>query len=136
MREFLLRVVVNAVAIAVTASLLPGIDVVNNDIGTLLIIGLVFGIINAIIRPILMFLTCPLILLSLGLVILVINGCMLQLTASLVGDRLTVDNLGWAIGGGIVMAIIAMILEKVLGIDDKDKHKRDRKPGRMEFLDN
>jgi putative membrane protein len=124
MGKFLLRVIINAIAIAVTASLLSGIHVVNRDLGTLLIIGLVFGIINALVKPLLSLLTCPFIILSLGLFLLVINGLMLLLTASLSGGRLIVDGFWWAVLGGIVMSIVGMILESILGIrDDKNKGK-------------
>lgn len=116
MREFLLRVIVNAIAIAVTAAILPGINVANMDIFTLLIVGLVFGIVNALVKPIVTVLTCPFVILSLGLFLLVINGCMLMLTASLVGERLVIDGLLWAIIGGIVMGVIGMVLEGLLGV--------------------
>jgi putative membrane protein len=126
MRNFLLRVLINAVAIAIAASILPGIHVVNNDIGTLLLIGFVFGIVNAIVKPILTFLTCPFVLLTLGLFLLVINGLMLLLTANLSGGRLIVDGLGWAIVGGIIMGIVGMVLEGLLNVDDEDSEKRKR----------
>jgi putative membrane protein len=126
MRNFLIRVIINAIGIAITAQLLPGITVANNDIGTLLIIGLVFGIVNALVKPILMILTCPAVILSLGLFILVINGLMLLLTASLIPARLTVDGLGSAILGGIVMGIIGIILEALLGVNDKNGGKKER----------
>jgi len=118
MREFLLRVIVNAIAIAATAAILPGINVANMDIGTLLIVGLVFGIVNALVKPIVTALTCPFVILSLGLFLLVINGCMLMLTASLVGERLMIDGFLWAIIGGIVMGLIGMVLEGMLGINE------------------
>ncbi len=120
MSKFLLRVVVNAIAIAVTASILPGIHVVNQDLGTLLVIGLIFGIINALIKPIVSLLTCPFILLTLGLFVFVINGLMLMITASLSGGRLTVEGWGTAIIGGIIMGIVGLILETVLGIRGKN----------------
>ncbi|GIL11445.1 MAG: hypothetical protein BroJett038_01650 [Chloroflexota bacterium] len=126
MRNFLIRVIINAIGIAITAQLLPGITVADNDIGTLLIIGLVFGIVNALVKPILMILTCPAVILSLGLFILVINGLMLLLTASLIPARLTVDGLGSAILGGIVMGIIGIILEALLGVNDKNGGKKER----------
>lgn len=126
MRNFLLRVLINAVAIAVTASLLPGIQIVNNDIGTLLLIGFVFGIVNAIVKPILTFLTCPFVILTLGLFLLVINGLMLMLTASLSGGRLIVDGFGWAVVGGIIMGIVGIVLEGLLNVDDEDGEKRKR----------
>ncbi len=124
MRNFVIRVVINAVAIAITATLLPGIHVANNDIGTLLVVGFIFGLVNAFIKPLLIFLTCPFVLVTFGLFLLVINGLLLQLTAWLAGDRLTVDGIGWAILGGLIMGIIGMILEGVfLKEDDKYKPK-------------
>lgn len=124
MRNFFIRVIINAIAIAITAMLIPNIHVANNDLGTLLMIGLVFGIVNSLIKPILMFLTCPAVILSLGLFILVINGVMLMITDSLVGERLIIDGgIGTAILGGIVMAITSMILESVLKLDDNKPRK-------------
>ena len=121
MGNFLIRIVINAVAIALTASFLPGIHVLNSDMGTLLILGLIFGLVNALIKPIISFLTCPFILLTLGLFIFVINGVTLMLTANFSSGRLTVDNLGWAILGGIIMGFIGMILETVLGLRGKNR---------------
>lgn len=126
MRNFAIRVIINAVAIAITASLLSGVHVANNDIGTLLIIGLVFGIVNAIVRPILIFLTCPAVIVTLGLFLLVINGLMLLLTASLIPERLQIDGFGTAVLAGIIMGILGMIMESVLKPDDDDKGKRKR----------
>ncbi|HEX2618724.1 MAG TPA: phage holin family protein [Phototrophicaceae bacterium] len=120
MRNFLIRVVINAVAIAITASILPGVHVLNNDIGTLLIIGLVFGLVNGLIKPIISALTCPLVLLTLGLFVFVINGLMLLLTAALSDGRLVVDGLGWAILGGIIMGIVGVAMEWLLGANNSN----------------
>lgn len=121
MREFAIRVLINAVAIAVTAILIPNIQVANNDISTLLIVGLIFGIVNSMLKPILILLTCPAVLLSLGLFILVINGVMLLITDALAGDRLVIQGGIWtAILGGMVMGIVSMFLETVLRLNDDD----------------
>ena len=126
MRNFAIRVMINAVAIAVTAMLIPNIQVANNDIGTLLVIGLIFGIVNSLLRPVLIFLTCPAVILSLGLFILVINGLMLLITDSLVGDRLVIEGGIWtAVLGGIVMALVSMLLEGILQLDDRPANKND-----------
>ena len=85
MQRFLLRLVVNGLAIAIIAALLPGIQIANNDIGTLAVLALIFGVVNAIVRPIVMILSCPFIILSLGLLIPIINGLLLMLTASISG---------------------------------------------------
>lgn len=121
MRNFLLRVLVNAIAIAITVALLPGFHLVNDSVMTLLVVGLIFGLLNAIVKPILKILSCPLIIITLGLFILVVNGAMLMLTAALSGGRLVIDSFWWAIGGGLIMSIVGMILERLLGIDEGKK---------------
>ncbi len=128
MRNFILRLIVNAVAIAIIAALLPGIRISSDGIGTLAIIALIFGVVNAIVRPIVMVLSCPFIILSLGILIPVINGALLMLTAALSGGRLIVDHLGWAILGGLLMGIIVLVLESGLGLreDDRERRRRER----------
>jgi len=125
MREFLIRVLINAVAIAITALLIPNIHIANNDISTLLIIGLIFGLVNSLLKPLLLLLTCPAVLLSLGLFIFVINGFMLMITDSLAGDRLTIDGgIFTAILGGMVMAAVSIVLESVLKLDDSPERAK------------
>ena len=122
MRDFVIRVLINAVAIAVTAILIPNIQVADNDISTLLIVGLIFGVVNSLLKPILILLTCPAVLLSLGLFILVINGVMLLITDALAGERLVIEGGIWtAILGGMVMGIVSMFLETVLRLNDDDE---------------
>lgn len=126
MRDFAIRVLINAVAIAVTAILIPNIQVANNDISTLLIVGLIFGVVNSMLKPILIVLTCPAVLLSLGLFILVINGVMLLITDALAGDRLVIQGGIWtAILGGMVMGIVSMFLETVLRLNGDDVETED-----------
>ena len=120
MREFVIRVLINAVAIAVTALLIPNIHIADNDIGTLIFIGLLFGVVNALLKPILILLTCPAVLLSLGLFILVINGVMLLITDALAGDRLIIDGgIFTAMIGGVVMSLVTLALESALRLNDK-----------------
>lgn len=122
MRDFLIRLIVNALALAITAYVLPGIDI-NNSVGTLLLIALVFGLVNAIIKPIITILSCPLIIITLGLFYLVVNGLMLLITDALVGRNFEIDGVGWAILGGLVMGLVGSILEGVLGLNDRDEDK-------------
>ena len=120
MREFVIRVLINAVAIAVTAMLIPNIHIANNDITTLLVIGLIFGVVNSLLKPLLILLTCPAVILSLGLFIFVINGVMLLITDSIAGERLIIDGgIFTAVLGGMVMGGVSMLLETVLKLDDK-----------------
>ena len=119
--RFLLRLIVNAIALVITAYVLPGIHV-NTDIGPLLLVALIFGIVNALVKPVITVLSCPLILITLGLFYLVVNGLMLLITDELAGGNFDVDGLGWAILGGIVLGLVGMVLESLLGLDD-DKRR-------------
>lgn len=119
MRKFVIRVLINAVAIWVTAMLIPNIHILNNDLVTLLTIGLIFGVVNSLLKPLLLLLTCPAVVLSLGLFVFVINGLMLLITDSLAGDALVIDGgIFTAIMGGMVMAGASIALESVLKLDD------------------
>lgn len=116
MSEFLIRIGVYAVAIWIVSAILPGITLADDGLSTLLVIGLVIGLVNAFIKPLVKFLTCPFVLLTMGLFTLCINGLLLQLSAWLVGDRLSIDNLFTAFLGGILMAIVTGVLEWVLNV--------------------
>jgi len=113
MRDFVIRVFINAIAIFITAQLLPGIHIASDSLSTLLMIGLVIGLINAFVKPLLRVLSCPLVLITFGLFVLVINGVLLLLADYLL-DSLRIDNFLWAMLAGIVMAILSTILEAVL----------------------
>jgi putative membrane protein len=98
---------------------LPGLTVDPNEegplgaFGTYLWIGLLFGIVNAIVGPILRLLSLPFVLLTLGLFLLVINAALLGLTA-LLTDRLSVDGFITAILGGLVLAVAGWIADQLL----------------------
>jgi putative membrane protein len=126
MRNFLLRLIINAAALAVTAAILPGIHIQNDRIGTLLLIALIFGIVNAVLKPIIVIMSCPLIILTLGLFAIAINGIMLLITSAIAGNRFTIDGFWWAVLGGLIVGIISAVLEGALGVNDKDdKDKED-----------
>jgi putative membrane protein len=108
----IISIIVNGLAIGLTAALLPGIHIQPFNIGELLLLGLVFGLINAIIRPVVNLLSLPITILSLGLFQLVINALLLYV-ASLFVHSLKIDNFLWAVIGGIVMGIIGGILEAI-----------------------
>ena len=97
---------------------LPGLTVHPNEqllggFGTYLWIGLLFGVVNAIVGPILRLLSLPFVVLTLGLFLLVVNAALLGLTA-LITDRLEVDGFGTAIIGGLILAIAGWIADQLL----------------------
>ena len=119
--KFLLKVVILAAAFYVLTyfDVIPGLEVLPNpdgplgEFGTYLWIGLIFGVINAVVGPILRLLSLPFVLLTLGLFLLVINAALLALTAGLT-DRLTVDGFGTAILGGLILAVVGWVADQVL----------------------
>lgn len=104
--RFLLRVLINAVAIYVVAHVVPGIEVKSPL--TALGAGLVLGLINAIVRPVLVVLTFPITVLTLGLFLLVLNGLCLWL-ASLVVDGFVVDGFWAAVLGALLISVVSWI---------------------------
>lgn len=126
-RSFVIRLLINAIAITVTAYLLPGITV-SNEFVPLLIVAVIFSLVNSIIKPILVALTCPAVILTLGLFILVINGLVLQITAYFAKDLLQVNGLGWAILGGIIIAIVNVLMEGIFFGDETPDYLGSRRP--------
>lgn len=108
MRNFVVRLLVNALALSVAAYLIPGITL-TGSFGDVLLVAFVFGIVNAILKPLLIILSLPFILLSLGFFALVVNGALLLLTARLT-EHLAVAGLGSAILGSIVVSIVTIVL--------------------------
>ena len=104
---FLLRVLVNAAAIYVAAMIVPGITI--SGIWAVLGAGLVLGLVNAVIRPVLLVLTFPVTLVTLGLFLLVLNGLCLWLTAALV-KGFDVHGFWAAVFGALLVSVVSWIL--------------------------
>jgi putative membrane protein len=105
MMRALLQIVLNGVAVLAAAYLVPGISYTGNLL-SLLLVGLVIGLINLIVKPVVTFFAFPLIVLTLGLFYLAINGLMLWLAAWILPGTLHVSGCGAAILGGLVMALV------------------------------
>jgi len=116
--KFVVWVLANALALGAAVWLLDGItldgDTDRDKILTLLGVALIFGVINAIIRPVVKLLSLPFIILTLGLLVFVINAAMLMLTSKIAGDldlAFHVDEFWWtAIWGAIIISITSALL--------------------------
>ena len=125
-QKLLVRWLINAVALYVATELVPGIHA-DGGWQVLLLMALIFGLVNALVRPILKFLTCPLIMLTLGLFTLVINALMLQLASWLgrqFGLGFYVAGFWPALLGAVVISVVSFVLTLLIGVDDKDKKRR------------
>lgn len=108
--KILIKWLLMTASIMLTAYLLPGIAV--KSLGTALVTALVLGLINAVIRPVLIILTLPFTILTLGLFILILNGLLVLLTSAIVSG-FTVLNIWWAILFSIVFSVISFILNRL-----------------------
>jgi putative membrane protein len=125
--RFLLRVVLNAIALAVATWILSGITLTSsstlNKTIVLLGVALIFGVLNAIVKPIFKLVTLPILLVTLGLFLVVINACIMLLTSWLAG----LFKLGWHVDGfwtALVGAIIVSIVSFLLNAFVPDRDER------------
>lgn len=120
--HFILRLLATATALWVAVLIVPGITYAGGAIG-LLVVALVFGFVNAIVRPILKILTCPLVVLTLGLFIFILNALMLWLTSELslaLGIGFDVDGFWAALIGAIIVGIVSTLLNLFVGVVDEE----------------
>jgi putative membrane protein len=120
--NLLLRIAVNAAALAVAAWLLDGIRITGRDDRALTLLGvaLVFGLVNAIVAPVVKLLSLPFIILTLGLLLWVINAAMLMLTGAIadgLGLGFEVDGFGTALVGALIISIVGAILGSLVDDD-------------------
>lgn len=113
-KSILIRWVVLAIAVGITVSLLPGLHF-TGGIGTLLLVSAVLGLLMAVLKPILMLLTCPLVVLTLGLFTFVINALILYITSWIFPESFRIDTFWWALLASIIISAIAMLLNSLLG---------------------
>jgi putative membrane protein len=115
-RFLLVRIVVNALALAITAAITPKIYFVDKSVLSWLLMAIMLGVLNALLKPILQFLTLQFIFVTYGLVVVLVNTLLLWLLSFLFPARFAVDNLLWALVGGLVLGLLSSFLESLLGL--------------------
>lgn len=129
MNRFIIRLAINAVALYAAIELVPGIQPENTHWTAILGLALIFGVVNALISPLLKLLTCPLIILTLGLFTILINTIIFFLVGevgSFFGIGFNVASFGAALLGGLVTSIVSIFLTLVFK-DEISKKKKYRK---------
>jgi len=124
MKSFAIKVLVNGVALWVAAQLVQGINFAvdktstSSQLVTILWVALIFGVLNALIKPVITILSLPVIILTLGLFTLIVNAAMLELTSWVAPHfhlAFHVDQFFWdAVIGSIIISVVSMILNAVL----------------------
>lgn len=123
---FVVRVLANGVAIWLATLVLSGLEIVGSQspaqtVGIVLLVALVFGLVNAIVKPIVKLISLPLYVLTLGLFTLVVNALMLMLTAWITEQTtwgLRIDNFGTAVLGALIVSVVSMVLSSTASKKD------------------
>ena len=129
--RFLLRVVVSAAALGVATWAVPGIELEAasgwSRVGTLLAVALIFGVINATLKPLIKIVGCAFYILTFGLIALVVNGLLLWLTSWIAGKLslpFHVTGFWAAFWGAIIVGLVSWLLHLLIG----DKRREDSEP--------
>lgn len=123
MTKFVIRWAINAVALYAAVWVVPGIEL-RGDWTGIIWLALISGLLNALVRPVLKFLTCPLIILTLGLFTIIINTALLMLTSWIgqsLGIGLTVDGFWTAVLGSLVISVVSIIMSVIFRDELKGK---------------
>jgi putative membrane protein len=130
MNRFFIRLVINAVALYAAIQLVPGINAQTTHWLAILGLALIFGILNALLRPLITLLTCPLVVLTLGFFTLLINTLMFYL-AGVIGRffdiGFTVNGFWPAFLGGLITSIVSVFLSLIFREELKPAHERRRR---------
>lgn len=116
MKNWIIRVCISSLAVMITAYILEGVD--NVGFVDALLVGLVLSFLNMFLRPVLVVLTIPVTIFSLGLFLIVINACIILVADSIL-DNFNVRNFWWAIIFSLILSFINSILELLLGPKNK-----------------
>lgn len=114
-KVLLIRFVVNALALLITVVLVPKVTFVDWRFGTVTVLAVGLGVLNALIKPILQFLTLNFIFVTYGFIVILINTLVLYLLAFLFRGRFAVDSFFWAIVAATLLGILSSLLENLLG---------------------
>ncbi len=135
MTRLILRWAINAVAIWAAISLMDGrgLDIMASGWAPILVLAVIFGLLNALVRPVIELLTCPLIILTLGLGTLLINTLLFWLTG-LIGAQFevgfTVDGFWPAFWGALIVSLVSMALTMLLRDELKGRRREPRRADR------
>ncbi|MGZ3495924.1 MAG: phage holin family protein [Vulcanimicrobiaceae bacterium] len=116
--HLIIRLIINAIAFFLIAMYVPGFHVAS--FGSALIAAIIFGLVNAIIRPLVLLITLPLTVVTLGLFIIIVNALMFWFTAWL-APGVKVDGFGPALIGAIIMMIVSFIVSYVFKATDQPR---------------
>ncbi|AOM81956.1 phage holin family protein [Salisediminibacterium beveridgei] len=109
---WIIQLVVNAAALMIVAHFFQAIDV--NGFGYAVLAAFILAVVNMIVKPILLVLTLPITIITLGLFLFVVNAITLMLTSAIMGDHFQIDGFGWAIVAAIIISLLTALIQSFL----------------------
>lgn len=120
--KFIIQLIISTLAVLITSYLLPGVEIVDSNFFTALIVAAVLSFLNAVVKPIMIILTIPITFVTLGLFLLVINAFIIMLAAKLV-DGFHVNGFWWALLFSLILSLVTSVLEKIGKKDEEGEQK-------------
>ncbi|MCF8715371.1 phage holin family protein [Joostella atrarenae] len=112
--KFIIRILLTAISVVILAKILPGVGV--ESYGTAIIVAAVLALLNFIVRPVLVILTLPVTIITLGLFLIIINGIIILLADYFISG-FTVENIWWALLFSLLLSILQSIFESLAGAE-------------------
>lgn len=110
--NFIIKLIISTLAVLITSYLLPGVEIVDNNFFTALLVAAVLSFLNAVVKPIMILFTIPITFVTMGLFLLVINALIILLAAKIV-DGFQVHGFWWALLFSLILSIITSIMENI-----------------------
>ncbi len=115
--DFIVKIIISTLAVLISAWLLPGVEIVGNSFFTALIVAAVLAFLNAIVKPIMIILTIPITVVTLGFFLLIINAIIILIASSLV-DGFIVRGFWWALLFSLILSVVTSILDNIKKKDE------------------
>ncbi len=119
--NFIIKLIISTLAVLISAYLLPGVRIVDNNFFTALIVAAVLAFLNAVIKPIMIIFTIPITIVTLGFFLLIINACIILLASKLVTD-FQVDGFWWALLFSLILSVVTSILESLQNTENNKEN--------------
>jgi putative membrane protein len=116
--RFIIQLIISTLAVLITAYLLPGVEIVDNNFFTAVIVAAVLSFLNAVVKPIMVVLTIPITLVTLGFFLLAINAFIVMLASHIV-DGFHVKGFWWALLFSFILSMVTSVLESVKKRDEQ-----------------
>ncbi len=122
MKNWIIQILIVAIAVLITAEMLSGVHI--DGIGAALILAILLSFLNTFLKPLLLVLSIPITIITLGIFLLFINAIII-LSADALFDGFTVDGFGWAFLFGLILSIITSILESLFGLRNQQNEEEE-----------